>query len=47
LFIIYINDLSLRINSVPKPVLFADDHSVIISSRNLKVFCSVSSLVPL
>jgi len=30
LFIIYINDLPLRINSVAEPVLFADSTSVII-----------------
>jgi hypothetical protein len=33
---IYINDLSLRINSVLEPILFADDTSVIISSRNFE-----------
>jgi hypothetical protein len=45
LFIIFINDLPLRKNSVSEPILFADDTSVIISSRNLEDFCSVSNLV--
>jgi len=43
-FIIYINDLSLR-NSVSEPILFIDDTSVIISSRNFGDFCSVSNIV--
>jgi hypothetical protein len=43
-FIIYINDLPLRINSVPESVLFAGDSSVIISSRNVEDFCSLSNL---
>jgi hypothetical protein len=37
LFIIYINDLHLRINSVSEPILFADDISVKISRRNSKI----------
>ena len=41
LFIIYINDLPLRINSVSEPILFADDTSVIISRRNIEDLCSV------
>jgi hypothetical protein len=45
LFIIHKNDLPLRINSVSQPTLFADDTSVIISSRNFKDFCSESKLV--
>ena len=36
LFIIYINDLSMRINSVSEPILLADNTSVIITGRNLK-----------
>ena len=44
MFIIYINDLPLRINSVSKPVLFADGTPVIISSRNFKDLCSLSNL---
>ena len=46
LFIIYINDLPLRISSMSEPILFANDNSVIISSRNFNYFCSVSNLVP-
>jgi hypothetical protein len=38
-------DLCMRINSVSEPVLFTDDTSVIISSRNFKDFCSLSNLV--
>jgi hypothetical protein len=44
LFIIHINDLPLRINSISETILFADDASVIISSQNFKDFCSVSNL---
>jgi hypothetical protein len=36
-FVLYINNLPLRVNSVSKPLLFADDTSFIISSKNLKV----------
>jgi len=36
---------TLRINSISKPILFADGTSVIISSRNLEDFCSLSNLV--
>ena len=39
------NNLPLRINSVSEPILFADDNDVIISSRNLEDFCSVSNFV--
>ena len=45
LFIIYINDLPLRINSVSESVLFADYTSVIISNRNFEDLCSASNLV--
>jgi hypothetical protein len=41
LFIMHINDLSLRINSVTELILFADDTSVTISSRNFKGLSSV------
>ena len=44
-FIIYTNDLPLRIHSVPEPILFADDTSVIISSRNFEDHCLVPNLV--
>jgi hypothetical protein len=42
-FIIYINGLLIKINSLSEPLLFADDPSVIISSRNFEGFCSVSN----
>jgi hypothetical protein len=45
LFIIYINDLPLRINSLSEPILFADDTSVIISNRNFEDFCMISNAV--
>jgi hypothetical protein len=38
------NDLCMRINSVSETVLFTDDTSVIISSRNFKDFCSLLNL---
>jgi len=41
-FIIYINGLLMKINSVSEPVLFADDTSVIISSRNFEGLCSLN-----
>jgi len=44
-FIIYVNDLQLRINSTSRPVLFADDTTVVISSRKFEDFCSVLNLV--
>ena len=33
-FIIFINDLPPRINSISEPTVFADDTGVIISSKN-------------
>jgi hypothetical protein len=45
LFIIYIDDPTLRMNYVSEPILCADDISVIISSRNSEDFCSMSNLV--
>jgi hypothetical protein len=45
LFLIYINDLPPRINSLVKPVLFADDTSVIISTGNFRDFSATSNLV--
>jgi hypothetical protein len=39
LFIIYINDLPPTINTLSIPVIFADDTSVITSSKNLDDFC--------
>jgi hypothetical protein len=41
LFIMYINDLSLRINSVTQLILFANDTSFTISSSNFKGFSSI------
>jgi hypothetical protein len=41
LFIIYINDLHLRINTVSEPILVADDTSVISSSRYFENFYCV------
>jgi len=43
--IIYISELPLRINSVSESILYANDTRVIISSRNLEDFCSVSNLI--
>jgi len=43
-FIIHINDLLLKINSIWEPLLFADNTSVIISSRNFEDFYLVSNL---
>jgi len=45
LFIIHINDLTMRINVVSEPILCADDTSVIISSRNFKDCSLVSNVV--
>jgi hypothetical protein len=45
LFITYTHDLPLRINSISEPIVFADDTSCIIPSRNFEDFCSMSNLV--
>jgi hypothetical protein len=45
LFILYINDLPLRINSVSELILFADGTSIIISSEHFIDFCLVSNLL--
>jgi hypothetical protein len=45
LFITYINDLPQKINCISKPILFADDTSVLTYNRNLGVFCTVANLV--
>ena len=45
LFIMYVNELPLRISSVSEPVLFADYSSAIITNRNFEDFYSVSNLV--
>jgi hypothetical protein len=39
LFLVYINDLPLQINSLAEPILFADDTSVTISNGNFIDFC--------
>jgi hypothetical protein len=45
MFITFINDLPLRINSVSELILFADDNSVIIKSTYFEDLHSVSNLV--
>jgi len=45
LFIIFINDFQLRINSISEPILFAGDTIVIISSRKFEDFFSMTHLV--
>jgi hypothetical protein len=45
LFITYINDLPPTINTLAIPIIFADDTSIIISSKNLGDFCMLSSRV--
>jgi hypothetical protein len=42
LFLVYITDLSLRINTITEPILFADDTSVIISNSNLTEFSTTA-----
>jgi hypothetical protein len=44
-FVIYTNDLPLKINSVSETILFADDTSAVITGKNLGDFCSVSNSV--
>ena len=45
LFLVYINDLPLRINSIAERILFADDSSVIISNRNFEKFSTTAKIV--
>jgi hypothetical protein len=45
LFITYINDLPLGINTYSKPVLFADDISVLITENNLYNLQTISSSI--
>lgn len=45
LFLIYINDLPLRKNSLAETILFADDTNVIISNRNFIDFSTSANLV--
>jgi hypothetical protein len=43
-FIIYINDLPPTINTLSEPI-FADDTSVIISTKNFYDFCTMSNII--
>jgi len=45
LFIICINDLPLRVNSLSEPLLLVDGTSVIISSSNFESYSSFTNLV--
>jgi hypothetical protein len=45
LFIIYINDLPPTVNTSSIPIAFADDTTVIFSSKNLDYFCILSNKV--
>jgi hypothetical protein len=45
LFLVYIRNLPLQINSLAEPILFADDKSVIISNTNLIYFSTSANLV--
>jgi hypothetical protein len=45
LFIIYINDLPPTLNTLANPVTFADDTSVIISSKKFDDFCRISNIL--
>jgi len=45
LFLVYINDLPLQINSLAEPILLADDTSVIISNGNFIDFSTSANLV--
>jgi hypothetical protein len=42
LFLIYINYLSLCMNKLAKPILFADDTAIIISDTNLEELGTIS-----
>ena len=43
-FMMYINDLPLRINYISEQVLFAGNSNIIISSRNVEDICPASNL---
>jgi hypothetical protein len=47
LFLVYINDLPLQINSTAEPILFADDTSGIISNRNFIDFSTSANMLVL
>jgi hypothetical protein len=44
-FLVYINDLQLRINSLAESILFADDTNVIISNKNITNFSTSANSV--
>jgi hypothetical protein len=41
--ITYMDDLPPTINTLAMPIIFADDTSIIISSKNLEEFCELST----
>jgi hypothetical protein len=45
LFIIYINDLPPTINNLSKPIIFADDTTALIYSKNFDDFSTISNTV--
>jgi hypothetical protein len=45
LFVMYVNDFPLRINSESERILLDDGTSVIISTRNFEGFCLAQHLV--
>jgi hypothetical protein len=46
LFIVYISDLPSTINTLLEPILFADDTSVLISSKNFDDFFAMLNTAP-
>jgi hypothetical protein len=42
---IYINDLSMRINSISETIIFGADMNVIICSKNFDDLCRVSNII--
>ena len=45
LFLIYINNISVILNKAAKPILFADDTSIIVSNADLQDFQNNASLI--
>ena len=45
LFLIHINDISVIPNKAAKPILFADDTSIIVSNADLQEFQNNASLI--
>jgi hypothetical protein len=41
----YINNLPPTINALLEPIIFAEDVSVLISGKNVDVFCAKSNIV--